>query len=97
MIDVRIGLAVDEQTNTELVAICQKLNVSKGAFVSAMVHHTTPDEREMVIAAYLDAAEERKKQKVAARKEFRKKVKSLTQAEIEAVLAARAAQASQSA
>ena len=91
MIDVRIGLAVDDVVNDKLVALCARLDISKGAFVTAMVEHIEERLIDEAVAAYKADHEVKRGEILAQRKELKKKLKSLTPAEIEQALAARKA------
>lgn len=91
MIDQRIGIAISATDNDALNALCAGHDISKGTFVSAMVSCLDPVARDKAIAAYKQLVASQREEKLAKRKELKKKLNSLTPEEIEAALAARQA------
>lgn len=65
------------------------VRISKGTFLTAMVVALDPVARDNAIKIQLDSIAVLRGQKLAARKERIKKLRTLTAEEIEAVLAAR--------
>lgn len=88
MIDKRLGIAVEPAIDDELIQFCKEHDISKGAFLSAMMTELDPKARAQAVQRYKERVGKERDAKKNARKAFNQKLRSMSLEEIEAIMRA---------